>query len=89
MSELIYTEGFIADIAQIRFESKRNEIKRHVDLLSGFPELGASTLPRPLVEQHGTTVRKLVVSPFLIVYEYREEEDVVYLLGLIYQRSAW
>lgn len=88
MSELIYTDGFVADVAQIPFESERDEIKRHVDLLSGFPELGPSTLPRPLVEQYGGTVRKLVVSPFLIVYEYHEDEDAVYLLGLIHQRSA-
>ncbi|HIW75639.1 MULTISPECIES: type II toxin-antitoxin system RelE/ParE family toxin [Gordonibacter] len=89
MPELIYTEGFVADVAQIRFESKRNEIKRRVDLLSGFPELGSPNLPRSLVEQYGDTVRKLVVSPFLIVYEYHEDEDTVYLLGLIHQRSAW
>ncbi len=89
MPSLIYTEGFADDMAQVELASKRQEIFRHTDLLSEFPELGSRNLPRSIVQTYGDSVRKLAVKPFLIIYEYREDEDIVYILGLDHQRAAW
>lgn len=89
MPELMYTEGFIEDIVQVELESKRKEIFGITDLLSDFPELGSNNLPASIFDCYGGSVRKLAVRPFFIVYEYRESEDAVYLLGLDHQRAAW
>lgn len=89
MPELMYTEGFIEDIVQVELESKRKEIFGITDLLSDFPELGSNNLPASIFDCYGGSVRKLAVRPFFIIYEYRESEDAVYLLGLDYQRAAW
>ena len=89
MPELMYTEGFIEDIEQVELESKRKEIFGITDLLSDFPELGSNNLPASIFDCYGGSVRKLAVRPFFIIYEYRESEDAVYLLGLDHQRAAW
>lgn len=89
MPKIFYTEGFINDVAQVETVGKRNEIRRKVDLLSDFPDLGSSNLPRSITVRYGNTVRKLIAPPFLIVYEYHRDEDAVYVLGLDHQRSAW
>ena len=89
MPELMYTEGFIEDIVQVELESKRKEIFGITDLLSDFPELGSNNLPASIFDCYGGSVRKLAVRPFFIIYEYRESEDAVYLLGLYHQRAAW
>ena len=85
----MYTEGFIEDIVQVELESKRKEIFGITDLLSDFPELGSNNLPASIFDCYGGSVRKLAVRPFFIIYEYRESEDAVYLLGLDHQRAAW
>lgn len=89
MPELMYTEGFIEDIVQVELESKRKAIFGITDLLSDFPELGSNNLPASIFDCYGGSVRKLAVRPFFIIYEYRESEDAVYLLGLDHQRAAW
>ena len=89
MPELMYTEGFIEDIVQVELESKRKEIFGITDLLSDFPELGSNNLPASIFDCYGGSLRKLAVRPFFIIYEYRESEDAVYLLGLDHQRAAW
>ena len=89
MPELMYTEGFIEDIVQVELESKRKEIFGITDLLSDVPELGSNNLPASIFDCYGGSVRKLAVRPFFIIYEYRESEDAVYLLGLDHQRAAW
>ena len=89
MPELMYTEGFIEDIVQVELESKRKEIFGITDLLSDFPELGSNNLPASIFDCYGGSVRKLAVRPFFIIYEYRESEDAVYLLGLDHPRAAW
>lgn len=89
MPELIYTEGFIEDAKVIALESKLAEVRASVDLLADFPELGSQSLPEFIVHLYGNRVRKLAVKPFLVIYEYRPEENEVYLLGLDHERTAW
>ena len=41
-----------------------------------------------MAQEFGTCVRKLVVKPFLVVYEVMEECDLVHVHGIVYQRQA-
>lgn len=89
MADVVYTEGFIEDFLHVALRSKRDEIMHFVDLLASFPEIGSSHIPRSIAQLYGGNVRKLVVNPFDIVYEYDERRDEVHILGLIHQRAAW
>ena len=89
MAELIYTEGFITDMIKVEQATKRAEIMRTVDLLSSFPELGSSNTPLSIRERFGTKIRKLAVNPFLVIYEYDQQNDAVCIYGLDHQREAW
>lgn len=39
--------------------------------------------------RYGEGVRKLVVEPFIVVYEFDAGSDAVDVLALVHQRAAW
>ncbi len=88
MARLVYTEGFADDVARVELTRTREEIFRHVAMLADFPKAGSSNVATSVIDEFGSDIRKLAVRPFLIVYEYREAENVVYLLGLVHQKRA-
>ncbi len=88
MPEILFTEGFLNDIAQVLLASKRKEIMDAISLLSDMPEIGSSIVPQSIRRKYGKTVRKLVVAPFDVVYEYHAERNEVHILALIHQRMA-
>jgi toxin ParE1/3/4 len=45
-----------------------------------FPESGA---PRPML---GQSVRVAVVSPYILIYEYVRDNDVIFLLRVLHER---
>ena len=87
MYEIRYTEAFIEDAASVSLESKRHEIRRRVEQLASFPEMGSANLPESIRARYGSDVRKLVVNPFLVIYEV--SDDAVEMLGIVHQRAAW
>lgn len=88
MVRIIYTDAFIEDMLGVKLASKRDEILGKVDLLSDFPDLGSANVPKSIRQEYGSSIRKLVVSPFDIVYEYDQDAQAVYVLGLVHQRAA-
>ena len=89
MADLVFTEGFINDMTKVELSTKRVEIMRTIDLLSSFPDMGSRNLPASIRERFGANIRKLVVRPFLVIYEYNQETDAVYIYGLDHHREAW
>lgn len=88
MARLVYTEGFVDDLARVERASKRDEIFHYAAMLADFPKAGSPNVAASVVEEYGSALRKLAVRPFLVVYEYREDEDAVYFLGLVHQKKA-
>ena len=88
MARLVYTEGFVDDVARVELPGKRDEIFRYVAMLADFPEAGSPVVAASVADRFGNGVRKLAVRPFLVVYEYRKAEDAVYFLGLVHQKRA-
>ncbi len=89
MPEIRYAEQFIDDARSIRLAKKRQEVRHRIEQLADFPELGSPNLPASIVERYGANVRKLVVNPFIVVYEIDWEADAIDVLALIHQRAAW
>ena len=88
MPELRYTEQFIEDASSIRLDSKRREVRRRIEQLLDFPEIGSANLPDSIVKRFGSDVRKLIIDPFIVVYEFDRTADAVNILALIHQRAA-
>ncbi len=88
MASLVYTEGFVDDVARVELPSKRAEIFHYAAMLADFPEAGSPNVAASVADEFGNGIRKLAVRPFLIVYEYREVDDAVYFLGLVHQKRA-
>ena len=89
MAKLVYTDAFIEDMTSVELTGKRDEVFDKVDLLSDFPDLGSANVPMSIRLRFGNSVRKLVVSPFDVVYEHDQASDSVNILGLVHQRAAF
>ena len=88
MANVVFAEAFIEDMAGVALARKRTEIMRSVALLEHVPEIGSGIVPASIRKAYGTSVRKLIVNPFDIIYEYHPSDDTVHVLGLIHQRTA-
>lgn len=88
MAEIVFTEGFLADAAIVEREEKLDEILGTIELLEDTPEIGSAILPASIRRRYGSQVRKLVVRPFDIIYDYLPKEGAVVILALIHQRGA-
>ena len=88
MASLIFAEAFLDDMAGVAVASKRAKIMQSISLLEHVPEIGSGIVPASIREAYGPSVRKLVVNPFDVIYEYHPEHDAVHILGLIHQRRA-
>lgn len=89
MARLFYSEAFIEDITGVELTNKRDEIFERVDLLADFPDLGSLNVPDSIRMRFGDSVRKLVISPFDVLYEYDRASESVHILGLVHQRAAF
>lgn len=88
MAEIVFTEGFMADAAIVEREEKLDEILDTIALLEDAPKIGSAILPASIRRRYGSQVRKLVVRPFDIIYDYLPKDDAVVVLTLIHQRGA-
>lgn len=53
-----------------------------------FPEIGSKNLPLSIKKEFGDAVRKVAVSPFDLIYEFKEEENAVFVYALVPMRSV-
>ena len=79
------------------FLDKRNEVKSTRDraridkmlrTIEQMPGVGSALVAASLRDRYGPSVLKALVSPYLIVYEYDQTNDIVYVYDLITGRSV-
>lgn len=85
---MVYTEGFLDDAADVYSPKVKEDLVRVLTAIEAFPNIGSSAVPASVRERFGTGVRKAIVKPFDLVYEYFEEADTVVVYGLIPFRAA-
>ena len=77
MPKMIYSDRFIDDASLIWSDKVMSELFTILKNIEAFPEIGSSN------------VRRVVVGPFDLVYEFAEESDTVYIHALVHQRKAF
>lgn len=87
MAKVIFTERFVQDAAVIWSPRIRENLRSSLESIETFPELGSGLVPQSIKQEFGDNVRKLVVGPFDLVYEYDKDQDHVMIYGLIPQRK--
>ena len=89
MPKLVYTDSFAEGYLTVELESKRAEIIESIERLASLPVIGSRNLPASIEKAYGDHVRKLVVKPFDVIYEYDEDADEIRILGIIHAKQAW
>ena len=89
MTKVLLSEGFKQDLLGVESDRVLSAIFNALDLLEVMPTAGSRDVPESALALFGPGVRKLVVSPFDIIYRYDEVSDEVRVAGLIHQRAAW
>ena len=88
MTRVIILESFEDDFAMVSSKAKRAKIIEAVALLERVPQRGSRDLPQSVLSRFGHT-RKIVVSPFDIIYTYDAESDTAVVQGIVHQRGAF
>ncbi len=66
----------------------RQNVDNMLRTIEQMPGVGSALLPHSIIEEFGAGVRKAVVSPFEIIYEYDESIDTVFVYDLLYCPSV-
>ena len=83
MPKVQLTERFVEDASAIWSDRVLAHVNRVVRLLESFPLMGSTDVPQSIIREFGTNVRKCVIAPFDLVYEYDELHDTVAVYGLV------
>lgn len=83
MAEVVLTERFVEDVSEVWSDRVVQRIRRAVELLERFPEMGSMDVPASIRREFGEGIRKYVIPPFDLVYEYDFGTDMVTVYGLI------
>lgn len=88
MPDIIFTERFAQDLRRVKSSKMRGKILDVMDMLYQVPTMGSRSLPTSIIEQYGKNVRKLPVSPFLIICQTLDDGSIL-VLGMIHQKQAY
>ena len=88
MATIKATKAFSEELMSITSLKVERDLRRSVEALQSFPELGSSKMPESIKRLYGNNVRKISVAPFLLIYDYSKKEDAITLYGLIHTRTV-
>ena len=89
MPKVQLTERFVEDASTVWSDRVLSHIYDSVGSLESFPLMGSADVPESVVREFGTGVRKCVVAPFDLIYEYDEQNDTVVVYNLVPCVQAW
>ena len=88
MARMIYTDGFLDDAAAIWSGRVQDRLERMLRAIEAFPEIGSPDIPMSIKATYGAHVRKAIVEPVDLIYEYDPDADAVIVYGLVPFRAA-
>ena len=88
MPRLEYSERFAEDVARVTSAKVEARIYAALDNIEAFGDFGSKVVPDSIREDFGEGVRKVVVSPFDLIYTYYPSDDLARIEALVRQRAA-
>ena len=88
MPRLEYSERFAEDVARVTSAKVEARIYAALDNIEAFGDFGSKVVPDSIREDFGEGVRKVVVSPFDLIYTYYPSDDLARTEALVHQRAA-
>ena len=88
MPRLEYSERFAEDVARVTSAKVEARIYAVLDSIEAFGDFGSKVVPDSIREGFGEGVRKVVVSPFDLIYTYYPSDDLARIEALVHQRAA-
>lgn len=88
MPRLEYSERFAEDVARVTSAKVEARIYAALDNIEAFGDFGSKVVPDSIREDFGEGVRKVVVSPFDLIYTYYPPDDLARIEALVHQRAA-
>lgn len=84
MAEMIFFNGFLKSRSKISSERIRKKIDEMLYTIKEMPGVGSTlSVTRRSIGRRGN-IRKAIVKPYVIVYEYDETKDIVYIHDLMH-----
>lgn len=87
MLSAIFTDEFIASVGTIYSERLLSALNERLLAIRTFPLMGSENLRPSLLARYGSDIRRFPISPFVIVYRYKKEEELVEFLALPYDKT--
>ena len=84
MARLVVFDEFIEELGRVRSERIAQNIEGMLLTIEQMPGVGSSILTPSVVREFGSNVRKAVVSPYEIIYEYDQPSNTLLVYGLRY-----
>ena len=88
MPRLEYSERFAEDVARVTSAKVEARIYAALDNIEAFGDFGSKVVPDSIREDFGEGVRKVVASPFDLVYTYYPSDDLARIEALVHRRAA-
>ena len=86
---IIATDAFIESACQIYSSKIRNELSNALDTLEVCPEIGSKIVFESLKREFGENIRKYIIGPFDLIYEFFPNDGRIYLYDLVPQRAVY
>ena len=88
MAKLVFAERYFDTVGQITSRKLQDRLLSLLALMEEVPTFGSCKVRDSLKDQFGESCMTADLSPFLLVFEYDEAADTVYVYGIVHQRSV-
>ena len=88
MAKIVFTKSYFDTIGQITSKRLQDRLLNLLDLIEEVPTFGSRKVRGSLRQRFGEGCMTAYLAPFLLVFEYSEESDTVYVYGIVHQRSV-
>ena len=88
MAELVFADSYFEAVGQITSRQLQDRLLDLLGLMREVPTFGSRKVRGSLKERFGDNCMTADLSPFLVVFEYDEEQDIVFVYGIVHQRSV-
>ncbi len=87
MTRIAFSENFLIKRSEVLSDRTLDRIDAMLYTIEGMPGVGSSLVAPSLKRRYGLHVLKAVVKPYLILYRYDRQNDIVYVYDLVNARS--